>query len=547
MMQNIYKCANRVVAWLSNEGSGTIVSTFFNDMCEIRPGSSKQLSSRTEKTWDEVMKFFHHPWFQRVWIIQEMVMASDIVVIYGTEEMEWNKIINTIEYLFNPILRAYNPLTLPENRRCLREFPSEILQVRQVHAIRKKKDIKFLDDSEPPQNPKIIRFDNVMMPGMSEIIRRCSSAQATEPKDKLYALLGISLEAIRTRNRPLLAMTPTPLSYGVFSPDYKVPTPVVYMKCALNLLVNENVPHRTPLNILPITGIGYERNFNLPSWAPDWSNPPQPWTLSYDRGDQWDYRASGITCDHWHFNTLPPGGADVPFSGGGDFLMGFPRRGLRQYTWLHTDPWQILLKGVQVDKWKFDLPEEGMEHSIVDILAFSEEHFHIAERYTQDPTVIPFLEDILDIQATPFPATMRKAVGHRKFAVTERGLMGLVPPGTREGDSIWILLGAQAPFILRQANSTKMQLSVSSKSDRTTDDRPWYEDWDGFVNALFKVPEAKTLIMKPDSIDGTGAKVWQNVGECYVHGMMDGEGLGDAVKGSEINKESKDLETIAIL
>jgi hypothetical protein len=47
-------------------------------------------------------------------------------------------------------------------------------------------------------------------------------------------------------------------------------------------------------------------------------------------------------------------------------------------------------------------------------------------------------------------------------------------------------------------------------------------------------------------IDWRDAEVFQLVGECYVHDMMNGEGLGDAVVNGEVNSESTQLERFVI-
>lgn len=38
----------------------------------------------------------------------------------------------------------------------------------------------------------------------------------------------------------------------------------------------------------------------------------------------------------------------------------------------------------------------------------------------------------------------------RRFAVTERGYMGMVPPYSETGDAVCIIPGTQVPFLLRQ-------------------------------------------------------------------------------------------------
>ena len=66
----------------------------------------------------------------------------------------------------------------------------------------------------------------------------------------------------------------------------------------------------------------------------------------------------------------------------------------------------------------------------------------------------------------------------RKFCVTEKGFMGMVPPGTREGDLLVVLYGLHTPFAVRPVE----------ESDRV-----------------------------------------RIVGEAYVHGMMDGQAFGQLV------------------
>lgn len=65
----------------------------------------------------------------------------------------------------------------------------------------------------------------------------------------------------------------------------------------------------------------------------------------------------------------------------------------------------------------------------------------------------------------------------RKFAVTANGLFAMVPPNTSIGDVVCLLYGAETPFLLRR--------------------KPCHEEQD----------------------------VYELVGECYVHGIMQGQAL----------------------
>ncbi len=75
----------------------------------------------------------------------------------------------------------------------------------------------------------------------------------------------------------------------------------------------------------------------------------------------------------------------------------------------------------------------------------------------------------------------------RKFCVTEKGYIGLVPPATETGDRVCVFSGAQVPFLIRHIAS----------SDETSERQ---------------------------------AVQYTLVGECYIHGVMDGELVANGAK-----------------
>jgi hypothetical protein len=81
--------------------------------------------------------------------------------------------------------------------------------------------------------------------------------------------------------------------------------------------------------------------------------------------------------------------------------------------------------------------------------------------------------DIAEATKGRFGTLLGQTFNTRQFAATERGLMSLVPLGTKKGDEVVLFLGGKTPFILRE--------------------------WEGGLVRL--------------------------VGEAYVHGFMDGAGM----------------------
>lgn len=85
------------------------------------------------------------------------------------------------------------------------------------------------------------------------------------------------------------------------------------------------------------------------------------------------------------------------------------------------------------------------------------------------------------VQARVFLEQSWDRIKDRYFAITERNDMAIVHPGTKVGDLICVVMGAKVPFVVKKRY-----------------------DYD----------EAKN-----------GNEEFELVGECYVSGLMDGQGL----------------------
>jgi hypothetical protein len=92
----------------------------------------------------------------------------------------------------------------------------------------------------------------------------------------------------------------------------------------------------------------------------------------------------------------------------------------------------------------------------------------------QDHLGVEELSDRIKLSANLVEA-VSAAWNGRQFFMSEKGYMGLAPITTRVGDAVCILFGGQVPFILRER--------------------------DDFAHSM--------------------------IGECYVHGIMDGEAIGN--------------------
>lgn len=130
------------------------------------------------------------------------------------------------------------------------------------------------------------------------------------------------------------------------------------------------------------------------------------------------------------------------------------------------------------------------------------------------------MDKILDCQVTPFAISEREASAHRALFITEKGALALVPPLTREGDQVCILLGAQTPFILCRCIGGEMEGGAMRTSQRRSG-RP----------GIKKCYDSDLLEARV--VEVVWDEVFDLVGESFVHGLMDGEAL--AFVGSDFH------------
>ena len=125
-----------------------------------------------------LLQLFGHPWFERIWIIQEVVLAKTVTVLYGSEEVPWNTlhyVVLVLGMVGTP--KWTSPLTEAETflmRCCL---PSSMLNMCQMGQI------------------QVIYAITGMRTPFDQLMRRFITCRAACQKDKIFALLALSDEA----------------------------------------------------------------------------------------------------------------------------------------------------------------------------------------------------------------------------------------------------------------------------------------------------------------------------------------------------------------
>src|SRR6266536_5409514 len=117
-MSEIYGASKRVIVWLGQEDE------FFEDALSlIKSVGSIPVERHPEVTlqdwfnqqtafhrlglqqapeisyWLGIIASFNRPFFERIWIVQEVILAKDVMVACGNETFPWKLISNSVSFI----------------------------------------------------------------------------------------------------------------------------------------------------------------------------------------------------------------------------------------------------------------------------------------------------------------------------------------------------------------------------------------------------------------------------------------------------------------
>lgn len=308
-------------------------------------------------------------------------------------------------------------------------------------------------------------------PALLQLLKNYREREASDPRDKIYALLGIAGD----------------LSIYRIVPDYRVPFEEVYKATALQLIHT----HRS-LEVLNLT-LEPSGSSGLPSWTPDWRASPKDGKhteLHRPRErNLGSYRANGrmpfLVCrresdflcvnglyfddiaeisdvldvEHdaalsktltmWEQLIKCRQQTERPYVGGGDWIGAYFKTmtadlmlALRSEVAKHEIP--VDVTPIAREVFKFFRQKNGLIHNLV-----------TGPDHLADPDIVQTPEE-----HTKRLATLQIAFQNRRLFLTKRGYMGTVPREARLGDTIHILCAAKVPMVLRPGRVTFMGRSA---------------------------------------------------------------------------------------
>lgn len=423
LMGDIYRQAKRIVIWLGEEEATAkalafmrdfeviVKSSFENNQYDLLHSNFTDENLRSEMA-NILRSVFADPYFERYWIIQEVVLSREAIIASGSSTVDWN---TAIQFLTG--LRQYNPPLLGKVRAELNmQFTMDIIPKR----------LAFFRESEEAK----ISWN---------LIVAFRYSQAKVASDKIYALLGLCNDWKDTG----------------FTIDYERNDPETYTLFTRAMMEKEG-------RLRWLAHAGSPRRFpDLPSWVPDLTlsmgKPDvislQPGLFAADKGAAADFYFSpdsstlycnGVCVDSVAYLTTRN-------------MLGICADGLWYVSIDDHVDYFTLYTCSEMAKVRYGDDFRAVLQSMCTAERGVPLHGKGAARTKKWMPVATILADDTAEDAPELTAwvnamklIMESTLNRRAIFISTTGYIGLMPEYAQEGDIIAVVFGHDVPVVLRK-------------------------------------------------------------------------------------------------
>jgi len=270
LMKDIFSKASTTLVWLGTPDEPATVSPMLelgDKIIEMtKRVSPRRLKSEDleacglppidDRSWSTLANFFCLPWFHRVWVTQEYVLAKEVTFLYGRHWKSSDFYVTIIRtFVFNE-----DSYYLEELLRPLVLRPKQTNFWLNTNTDRWLGISSRLSQMEYFRSIRKLKADYQKWP-LRMLLTRSSTSQTTDPRDHIYGVLGILPEDARSH----------PDLQPNYHPSHEVQ--ITYVKLARFVLETRGLA-----TLLSSTGFP-RLTLTKPSWVPDWSQQKLPSTV----------------------------------------------------------------------------------------------------------------------------------------------------------------------------------------------------------------------------------------------------------------------------
>jgi len=292
VMKHIFRSARKIHIWLGESNGGSeMLFRYAKQIRRSEESSQRQLLKLGghRNIRDAMRELLERPWFQRVWVIPEVVLAQRTTVRAGPSTITWETLVRLIRYV-----------SLPPSSGGFNKEVSLLGNARQRIAIITQMIASTRDGRDHTD--------------ITSLIILAKASRATHPHDQVYAFFGLTYLSLY----PNYLMRPQDLFVDII--EYYVWNILESDPFAACHQLTPQQKTSQVMSILYSAGALHQdhEKHGLPSWIPDWTFlwhlapifcKTIPNFLSSSR-DEWssgirsDYRASGETGELGEFEVI---------------------------------------------------------------------------------------------------------------------------------------------------------------------------------------------------------------------------------------------------
>lgn len=261
-MKQVYEQAQVVIVWLGESGaSSRLVKELLvalaaaktdMDSVENPKETIKTVLAKAEQlfpdadAWLNLRILLMNDWWSRAWIVQELLVASNINILFGSVTLEWSTFERAVEFfielytcrlegLLNDTSDPGWELELAEERKGQKIQWGELHFLLMLYSARLIESRRLLRDGRP------INLLSLLVQNWGR--------GASDPRDKVFAFLGLAADA----------------HAGSINADYSRTTKQIYKRVVPDIITRQQN--------LDVLNCGRKAGTvdRLPSWCPNWA------------------------------------------------------------------------------------------------------------------------------------------------------------------------------------------------------------------------------------------------------------------------------------
>ncbi|KAH6710905.1 heterokaryon incompatibility protein-domain-containing protein [Leptodontidium sp. MPI-SDFR-AT-0119] len=432
LMLQIYRSARRVVVYLGEQSDHSeLLPEFFDTTIRARRvfnsldngeegldhedlnrsiGILREIGEPTSnnKMWRAARAFYDRPWIMRVWIVQEVVAANELIFLCGGWELPGTVVYDSV------IASTCHPQLCPFGNFVDRRANNQVNGLMQLFRIMNARSVKLAGRTE-----------------LLDLLYLTHGCKETDLRDHVFAVLGMAQEATQPSLRP---------NYR----EHWQETYLRYTECLIKAGSGLRALYRSSAD----SASPYKQSSQIPSWVPDFSFGAKLIRFANEHNEVHGETAAG--------------GNDAPLLRINMALRSLTVQATKLDSIQSLSPSQVKQQisdhYAQILQWRTELEELWPATQYPPAKEMQDTICRVMLCHQEPPDLEMCRLMIWSDDSSEFDRSIDRkrlvweivqlSTPHRR-CVTSTGLLGQVPSLAQEGDVIVIPTGSAVPFVLR--------------------------------------------------------------------------------------------------